>query len=450
MYGANRAIERRGTREDMLKGIPGVWVAILVCVCAKPLAVSAAVLGPVDKPEELRRLIQAAAPGDAIVVADGQYADWSIELNCEGSVSAPIVLRPQSKQGAVFSGRNHFAFTGWNIRFEGFRFEDCILDDNLLELMGSENCVIFECVFENSGGNRATIGIKAGSKANRIENCRFSNIAARCINLNINEVIVTRGIPSGNVIRGNRFQDIPPANENGRETIKIGTNQPTYGHIVVETLVEDNVFERCDGEAEIISNKCSGNIYRRNVFNQCSGELVMRGGTNCLIEENRFFGGKGGIRLSGAGHTVRRNLVVNSKGTGIRLMYGMTMDQGGHYQAAGNCIITENTIVEAAKVGILIGDGGGKDWKEKGAQNVAPANNRFAGNIIVGSQGDLLVDKAGSANAIENNWFHRKETAIVSHPGRSPQFGDPLFRDPAKGDYRLGGSNLSSISGEDN
>jgi hypothetical protein len=349
----------------------------------------------------------------------------------------PITFRPESSRGVTFSGANHFSITGSFLTLRGFIFDACKLDENLLEFQGAYHCRIEDFVFQHSGGRQAVIGIKAGSRNNRITGCRFIDIAARSVNLHLNELIYEKGIPTGNVIRNNHFQDIPPANENGRETIKIGTNQPTFGHVRVNTLVEGNTFLRCDGEAEIISNKYAGNIYRNNVFNQCKGELVMRGGQDCLIESNRFDGCSGGIRLCGTGHIVRDNVIINSRGTGIRLYFGMTKEQGGHYQAAGNCLVTNNTIVNAGRVGILIGDSRGKDWKEKGLQNIAPERNQILNNIITGSVGDLLFSDHAPNNTIVGNLFHRSGDAGLSEPGDSPLYADPLFYDPAAGDFRL-------------
>jgi hypothetical protein len=253
----------------------------------------------------------------------------------------------------------------------------------------------------------------------------------------MNDEIYEHGVPIGNVIRNNHFQDIPRAGKNGRETVKIGTNQPTFGHVVVGTIVEENVFDRCNGEAEIISNKCAGNIYRRNVFNQCDGELVMRGGANCLIEGNRFFAGKGGIRLCGTGHVVKDNVIVNSHGTGIRLYFGMTKGQGGHYQAAGQCVIANNTIVNAKRAGILVGDGRGNAHGENGVQNVAPEGNRLLNNIVTGSTGDLCLVDHAPGNFVAGNLFFLQGDAIVSSPGDDPIYADPLFSDPENGDFRL-------------
>ena len=168
----------------------------------------------------------------------------------------------------------------------------------------------------------------------------------------------------------------------------------------------------------------------------------MRGGANCLIEGNRFFAGRGGIRLCGTGHVVKDNVIVNSHGTGIRLYFGMTKEQGGHYQAAGQCLITNNTIVNAKRAGILVGDRRGHD-EGKGIQNVAPEGNRLLNNIVTGTTGDLFLVDQAPGNLVAGNLFFLQGDAIVSSPGNDPIYADPLFRDPESGDFRLSEGSLA-------
>ena len=424
--------------------LSSVGLASTIVSCAVLSNKTAGLLAPlssakttVDSKKSFAKAIKKAKAGDTIVIANGRYHDWSAELDCKGTSNKPVTIRPQSPGGVVFTGTSHFSITGSYVTVDGLQFKECDFKKNLLEFKRSVHCRIVNCVFENSGGAKAAIRISPGAQNNHITDCRFSNIAARCVNLTMSDEIVEHGIPTGNVIRNNHFKDIPRAGKNGRETIKIGTNQPKYGHVVVGTIVEGNLFERCNGEAEIISNKCAGNIYRRNVFNQCDGELVMRGGQNCLVEGNRFFGGKGGIRLCGTGHVVKDNVIVNSRTTGIRLYFGMTKEQGGHYQAAGQCLIANNTIVNAQQVGILAGDRRGADHGKKGIQHVAPAGNRLLNNIVTGATGDLfLVDHAPN-NVVAGNLFFLQAEATVSCPGEDAMYADPLFIDADRGDFRL-------------
>jgi poly(beta-D-mannuronate) lyase len=362
---------------------------------------------PVDSAKGLKEAVSFAKAGDGIIIADGNYTDWAITLDCSGTEALPITIQTQSKSGVIFTGRTNFVFKGRHIQFSGFVFDHCDHEESPIELDQAQHCRIDSCVFQQSGGSKAVVTILPGSRENVIEQCRFLDIAGRSVQVRINESISSLGIPTGNSIRNNHFQDIPPLGDNGRETIQIGQNQPTFGHIRVGTLVEGNTFLRCNGEAEIISNKCSGNSYLRNTFIDCDGELVMRGGGDCLIEGNRLINGKGGIRLCGVGHEVRDNLIVNSRGTGIRLLFGMTKDQGGHYQAAGQCLIENNTIINAAGPGILIGDGKDKDWKEKGVQNVPPTSNQFRNNLVVGNSIDLFILSHAPDNTLEDNSFYQ-------------------------------------------
>ena len=358
----------------------------------------------IQSPGQFAKAIRNAQPGDTVIIADGDYKNWTASLDSNGTENQPITVKPQSTHGVRFSGVSSLSITGKYIEVSGFVFENCTMDEmSLVEFDGAENCLLSNSIFQHCSGSRPAVSILAGTKENEIAQCRFLDIAGRSVQVKVNDDIYQRGIPTGNIIRNNSFQDIPPLNGNGRETVKLGQNQPTYGHIKTYTLVEGNTFIRVNGEAEIISNKCSSNTFRANTFIDCEGELVMRGGSHCLIESNRFVGCKGGIRLSGTHHTVKDNVILDSQGTGIRLLYGMTAQQGGHYQAVSECLITNNLIINADRAGIFIGDGRNKDWGEKGFQGIAPFKNQFTNNIIRGTKDTLLLSDHAPDNLREGN-----------------------------------------------
>jgi poly(beta-D-mannuronate) lyase len=58
----------------------------------------------------------------------------------------------------------------------------------------------------------------------------------------------------------NYFGPRPVLGSNGGETLRIGTSQ--YSLTNSFTTVENNYFDRCDGEVEIISSKSGGNTFR--------------------------------------------------------------------------------------------------------------------------------------------------------------------------------------------
>jgi parallel beta-helix repeat protein len=200
--------------------------------------------------------------------------------------------------------------------------------------------------------------------------------------------------------------------------------------------VEHNVFLRCNGEGEIISNKSSHNTYRCNLFKDCRGELVLRGASNCTVAGNRFEGCSGGIRIHGTHHRVVNNVVVNPGGTGIRMGYGASVELGGIYQAVGHCVVANNTIVNPDREGILIGFNRNYQMKDWGVLRFSPYANRVERNVVVGSKAPLLRVDHAPGNVITGNLFHATDEATVPTPGQSAVFADPKFVDATAGDYR--------------
>ena len=127
-------------------------------------------------------------------------------------------------------------------------------------------------------------------------------------------------IDNNHLIDNNHFGIRPNFGRNNAETIRIGTSK--YSMKSSKTIVENNTFENCNGEMEIISNKSCDNIFRNNLFLESEGTLTIRQGKNALIEGNVFMGNQkpktGGIRLAGSGHIVRNNLLVGIKGSSNR------------------------------------------------------------------------------------------------------------------------------------
>ncbi|MDC6636593.1 hypothetical protein OEZ81_27000, partial [Leclercia adecarboxylata] len=85
--------------------------------------------------------------------------------------------------------------------------------------------------------------------------------------------------------------------------MRIGTSHDSQSDS--RTVVENNWFEQCDGEVEIVSNKSGGNIYRGNVFQDSRGSLVLRHGHGNRVERNVFLGH--GKAHTGGGRWMQRH-----------------------------------------------------------------------------------------------------------------------------------------------
>lgn len=156
--------------------------------------------------------------------------------------------------------------------------------------------------------------------------------------------------PGYHTIRRNHFADRPEGDGNGYETIRIGTG--AYRMVESHVTVEENLFEHCDGETEIISSKSCDNVFRANTFLHCKGTLTIRQGHRARVVDNVFIAGdtpgSGGLRVTGEGHVIAGNFFSGTTGRGggaISLRAGVPGGQKGGYGQVTNTLIDGNTFV---------------------------------------------------------------------------------------------------------
>jgi len=338
--------------------------------------------------------------GDEIVIKDGTYNNWHVTLAANGSKSKPVVVRAEHTGNVIFTqstAKPIFMVRGLYNVIDGIVFKECVMSKpfgSLITLNSSYNCRITNCILEKNTAKAQFMPlftISGPGHYNQVDNCTFTgNIDVQDVQVRVEKT----ACPQYTLINNNIFQNkdkVKWPNVNGGECVQIGQDPINLGTIVANTIVRNNRFIRCNAEPEVISNKCSGNKYISNYFEDCDGELVMRGGHDCLVDSNEFKGGLGGVRLCGTGHIVTNNIISDVK-TGIRLYYGMAAGKTeiGFYIAASNCIVKNNTITNA-QTGILVGDSKNQDWTGKFntttypsrvMQDVPPANNTIGDNTF--------------------------------------------------------------------
>ena len=88
----------------------------------------------------------------------------------------------------------------------------------------------------------------------------------------------------GLVIEYNYFMNRAPGDGNGFETIRIGTSDIASSDS--GTVVQSNLFERTNGEVEIVSVKFGDNDIRSNTFRRAVGTVTLcHGNGNRVIGE---------------------------------------------------------------------------------------------------------------------------------------------------------------------
>jgi poly(beta-D-mannuronate) lyase len=190
------------------------------------------------------------------------------------------------------------------------------------------------------------------------------------------------------------------------------------------TVVEENLFERCDGEIEIISNKSCENIYRNNTFLECAGMLTLRHGNRCLVQDNLFLAhhksGSGGIRVIGEDHRIINNYIDGVAQGGIWITAGIVDSPLRGYFQARNILIASNTMVDCRGPCLDLNAGFGSSRRTLQPENITVANNLFSipndGTLINGTEGAGFIWERNVASA-KNQGASPLSPAMIKQTG---------------------------------
>ncbi len=347
----------------------------------------------VTNADDFHERIKAAAPGDVIVLASGQWSDVELVADATGSPTALITIEAEQPGKVVITGNSRLRIAGSHVVVRGLRFQNAWHQSALIEFRrdskrAASDCRLTDCEIIDCNPPDPKLSSKYVSiygLRNVVDQCRLQGKTNRGTTL-----VVWLGDGLGkHRIRNNHFGPRPFLGTNEGETIRVGDSNTA--HLSGHCLVEGNLFEACNGETEIVSNKSGENIYRNNVFLRCSGTLTLRHGSRCRVEQNLFLGqkarGSGGVRIIGSDHVVIGNYFEQLEGDNYRsalcVMNGIPNSPANGYKAVERAFIAHNTFYDC-KRSILIG----ADNDEK--SQVPPSNLIIANNAIVSRRGPLI------------------------------------------------------------
>jgi poly(beta-D-mannuronate) lyase len=334
--------------------------------------------------EEIARLASAAQPGDLIVLADGEWRDQAIKIRGHGTAERPITLRATTPGKVVLSGKSSIDIDGEYVVVSGLHLQEGTGEGDAIALKG-QHCQLTECAVI---GGRYKFFVHLFGRENRVDHCYFADKTSEGPTMQVE----APGEPNGHRIDHNHFGPRPPLGRNGGESMRVGYSHQSMNNS--RTLVEQNLFERCNGENEIISNKSCENVYHGNTFRESSGFFTLRHGNRCRVEGNFFFGehvrGTGGIRVIGEGHTVINNYLDGLQDDALRITAGIPNSPLVGYFQARDCLIAFNTIVNCRAPLVDLCAGLGSSGRALLPENITVANNVFAtrrGDLFKGSEG---------------------------------------------------------------
>ena len=353
-----------------------------------------------DKPGIIKKI--RVCPGDTIKVANGVYENVSVRFIGCGSEDAPAVLMAETPGGVVFSTGCNLNFYGKYLVLEGFRFENQSPKGYSYVSMAdtSAYCRISECVFDGSGCDCKAEGkwgnfVQLRGSYQEVSHCAFLDKRTIGAMLAVN---ISAGQAVRHVIRDNYFshpfslRSSSGRQLNGQESMRVGSS--TWSMTDAGCVVTGNWFRHCDGEIEIISSKCCGNLYEDNLFEECSGTLTLRHGNDCTVRGNFFIGngkkGSGGVRIIGERHLVEGNFFKDLRGSGphspISVIRGYENPGLAEYWQVKDAVVKGNWLVDCdygMQLAIPL----------KPANKMMPEGLRIEGNTIVcRGKGQRAVD----------------------------------------------------------
>ncbi len=328
--------------------------------------------------------------GDTIVWAAGRYADVTMRLKGQGTEAAPITVRAEKRDAVVFTGASQLEARGAWITVEGLVFEGTTIDP--IVLRDAQHCRVTACTVRSCNPEGMRIHyLRIGGKSsadNRVDHCTFDDKRTDGVMLVIDGDEGRLSLRTR--IDHNLFRGVIKSVRNGMEAIRIGDSG--FQRIDAHTIVEENRFEECRGDAEVISVKSSANIIRGNVFVGCDGAaIVLRHGDRSVVEGNRIDGAErtksGGIRVHGAGHVVRGNTIGKTGAFAIALPAGNSVSKDTGHAPVVDVLIENNRILNPAGPAYVLGE----PHDDKKKQDTAPSGVVFRGNEVVSAGKEAAV-----------------------------------------------------------
>jgi poly(beta-D-mannuronate) lyase len=414
---SKRARTPRSTLNQLHRHCLAVAIASIVATGAH------AVTHIVDSVDALQMQINAAAPGDTISLRDGVYTtSGPIRVTAAGAKGRPITITAATVGGVQIRGTHGFeiAKPAAHVVVRGFKLTHA---SGRNSIGGGTSHVQFTrntIACEGPGPYLTVTGDDAEVDHNEF---RDKKTLGNMINVTGTGSQVARRLH----IHHNYFHDFANTRGNGAETIRLGLSGLSMS--TGEGLVEYNLFVRCTGENELISNKSCGNTYRYNTFLESPGtQLTLRHGNDCLVYGN-IFRGLDGLRIFGDRHLIFSNYFEGNT-------RGINLGNGGAEVADGaaltshdrpdHCVIVLNTLVNNRAHYVMDGRNNGL-----GATHTVFANNLIQGGGAVAKIGGLNSDATWRGNLL---W---KTGEVGDLPPDGYTTADPLLTPDAGGIYRL-------------
>jgi hypothetical protein len=286
--------------------------------------------------DQLDHALAQAEPGDEIILADGEYSAPK-PITRGGTAEQPIVIRAANILGAVFTGGT-FQIDADHVVVQGLDLVSCAVQVG--EGARAANVRLWRCRVRNGSGFAIRLYTAPDFDA---AYCEVSNWQGRGFGFS------AAGSPRP-AWRYSMFRDsVGSTSNNDGEAMHYSFGPPNVnaGGLVYRCKFKNWSYP---DEEEIISVKCSGNIFRQITVENCGGQAVNNRFGKSNIYDAIWTDGAMGIGVhDGCGAEGNRVLgcrVDNPTGSssGIMVRAGQhppcSFDIGSNNAAAGECVVS--------------------------------------------------------------------------------------------------------------
>jgi poly(beta-D-mannuronate) lyase len=398
-----RSLVRFAVLAFLFSGLTSLPVVKLISV-AQAQSVPGASLGATSKGKPLRKIVVSTQeeyaevskrlrPGDVVVLANGVWKDFDLVLDATGTAQNPVYLVAETPGDVTLTGQSSLRLAGEYIVVSGLVFRDgwsprsevisFRRDSKRLASRSRVTQIVIEN-YSNPDRSQSDNWVALFGQQNEFDH---SHLVGK---LNSGPTLVVRldteeSRDNAHYIHHNYFGPRPVFGSNGGETLRIGTSRNSLFRS--GTIVENNFFDRCNGEVEIISNKSGGNVFRSNTFYRSRGALTLRHGNDALVEGNLFDGGgepyTGGVRIINARHVIRGNLFTNLMGGrfsgSLVIMNGVPNSPINRYHQVDGVVIEGNVFNAINRIELAEG--------ADSERTARPVNTVFRNNTVVSADG---------------------------------------------------------------
>ena len=359
----------------------------------------------VSNDTELNEAIANAIAGDNIILANGIWKDVQINFTGKGTEANPISLRAETPGKVFMEGQSCLKLAGEYLNVDGLYFRNGYTPTMVVIAFRTNkdslasHCKVTNCVIENFNQphrDKGDLWVEFYGRHNMLDHCYLAGKSNQGPTVRV-DIKGNQSINNYHKITNNYFGPRPRKGGAKAETIQLGSSftsmSPSF------TTVANNLFERCNGEVEVISSKTNFNVFSNNVFYKSEGSLVTRHGNYCRIDGNYFIGdgnkNVGGVRLINTGHWVVNNYFYNLKGQNFRsplaIMNGIPKSPLNRYNQVTDVVVAHNTYINCVEPWHF---GVGTNISQKDVlplseiRSARPIRTLVANNIIYNEKGD--------------------------------------------------------------